>query len=251
MKRLFAFLLLLAIPFNCGNVTIDITRVIARKNAITTTPPSWSDGQKDVASNSTSWDTTYPAAVENNDIALAYFQTETPGNATGTPPSGWTKLDETDTSDATTVIYWRRCDGTEDAQVDTWTSLWDAGERGVSFIATFSGCVTSGSPIDASDYSSSASGTSKSLGAITTTTANTLIVAAMGTDPGSSGQTCAWDSPATERVDSDITPSGDNGTLGIVWIATAPKVAAGSQTITATLSASEVVAESLIALLPE
>ena len=60
----------------------------------------------------------------------------------------------------------------------------------------------------------------------------------------------AWDAPSTERIDSDTSPSGANGSGAALYIAEELITTAGAYSMGGDLSASESASEITIALKP-
>jgi len=141
----------------------------------------------------------YPA-VSTNDIMLAILSTERRTDFDGTPPTGWTKVIETDGDNAfnpTQAVYWKRATGSASATSETWSGIMNTAQYYYAWVGAYSGCVTSVSPIDASAGSYKGYSTSWSQ-SITTQTDNAMILAVAGSD--SNARTFVW-SDGTELVD--------------------------------------------------
>ena len=141
----------------------------------------------------------YPA-VSADDILLAIISTERRVDFNGTPPTGWTKVIETDGDNAfnsTQAVYWKRATGSAAATSETWSSIMNGSQQYYAWVGAYSGCVTSVSPIDASAGSYQGYGTSWSQ-SITTQTNNAMILAVAGSD--SNSRTFVW-SDGTELID--------------------------------------------------
>ena len=141
----------------------------------------------------------YPA-VSTNDIMLAILTTERRTDFNGTPPTGWTKVIETDGDNAqnsTQAVYWKRATGSASATSETWGGIVNSSQQYYTWVGAYSGCVTSVSPIDASAGSYQGYGTNWSQ-SITTQTDNAMVVAVAGSDNES--RTFVW-SDGTELVD--------------------------------------------------
>ena len=143
----------------------------------------------------------YPA-VSENDIMLMILTTERRTNFNGTPPTGWTKVIEVDGSQnhhSTQGVFWKRADASATASTgNTWSSIMSGGQRYYVWVGAYSGCVTSGSPIDATASGLTNYNTSWSIN-ITTVTNNAMILAVMCTDRND--RTFTW-SDGTELVDT-------------------------------------------------
>ena len=142
----------------------------------------------------------YPA-VSANDILLAIISTERRVDFDGTPPTGWTKVIETDGDAAhnpTQAVYWKRATGSASASTgNPWSSIMNGAQYYYAWVGAYSGCVTSGSPIDASAGSYQGYGTSWSQ-SITTQTDNAMVLAVAGSD--NDARTFVW-SDGTELID--------------------------------------------------
>ena len=141
----------------------------------------------------------YPA-VSANDIMLAIISTERQTNFDGTPPTGWTKVIETDgdySQNSTQAIYWKLATTSGSSSTgNSWGSIMNSGQPYYAWVGAYSGCNTS-NPIDASAGSGQAYGTSWSQ-SITTQTDNAMVVSVAGSDNES--RTFAW-SDGTELKD--------------------------------------------------
>lgn len=117
---------------------------------------------------------TKPTGTVDDDILLAQIYTELNGQ-TVTPPAGWTSIVNIDNASGTfrTAWYYKRASGEGANYTFTATgSDWIGGA-----IASYSGCIGSGSPIDVNGSGNvGGSNTSAIASAVTTTVADTLIV---------------------------------------------------------------------------
>ena len=110
--------------------------------------PVYEDNGGMFAEGAFSVDVDCPATVNVNDILIASLL-DADDDAFSAPPSGWAKIkDFTSMSTASTVIFWKRADGTEDGTTVTFRSNKTAGNGVYGVISRFSGCVTTGSPWD-------------------------------------------------------------------------------------------------------
>jgi hypothetical protein len=148
----------------------------------------------------------YPA-VSANDILLAIINTERRVDFDGTPPTGWTKVIEQDGGNAynpTQAVYWKRATGSAAATSETWSSIMNGSQHYYAWVGAYAGCVTSGSPIDASAGSYQGYGSSWSQ-SITTQTNNAMILTVAGTDK--QDHTYTW-TDGTELVDTIFNSQG-------------------------------------------
>ena len=140
-------------------------------------------------------------AVSANDILLLFCATNDYSEPTSSPPAGWTKIAEKDgasTNISTVAAYWKRASSSASATTETWSSFFAQSEAYYVWVGAYSGCVTSGSPVDAYGSSTVAFGSTWSVN-VTTTTADTMIVTISGnTDPT---LTHTW-SDGTELIDT-------------------------------------------------
>ena len=121
-------------------------------------------------------------AVSANDILLLFCTTNDYSEPTSSPPAGWTKIAEKDaasTNISTVAAYWKRASSSASATTETWSSFFAQSEVYYVWVGAYSGCVTSGSPVDAYGSSTVSFGTPWSVN-VTTTTADTMIVTISG-----------------------------------------------------------------------
>lgn len=184
-----------------------------------------------------------PAGIQDGDIILAIFTSNTVHDSSGTPPTGWTKIAEVDeNSDSSTSVFWKRA-SSEGAT--TWTNIFATTETGLWATVAYRGCVASGDPQDATATTeTSTSGTAKDTPSITTVTANAMVIGIIGTDPPDNALTFTWDGGIDERVDGTGTSNA--------YIAVGDKILAspGATTLGGDLSAADTAAEFTIALKP-
>jgi hypothetical protein len=154
-----------------------------------------------------------PSGIANGDILIADTFVANGASDPGelTPPAGWTAvtasvlLGPNGGLAARTRTYWKRAASESGSYVFT---SGNTDDRAEIVIRAFSGCIASGSPIDAFS-TASGSGTTTTAPSITTTVANTLLSMyssnwqANGADP-----VTGW----TERYDFVVT-SIDKNTL--------------------------------------
>ena len=170
-------------------------------------------------------------AVSTNDILLLFCTTNDRSDPTSSPPAGWTKIaeqDGTSTSVSTVAAYWKRASSSASATTETWSAFYPNGEAYYIWVGAYSGCVTSGSPVDA--HGSAATGYASTWSVdVTTTTADTMIATIVGNTNGSITHT--W-SDGAELIDASYY-SGD----AAVSINEKLESTAGSKTRTVTPSA--------------
>ena len=171
-------------------------------------------------------------AVSTNDILLLFCTTNDRSDPTSSPPAGWTKIAEQDGSSSsvsTVAAYWKRASSSASATTETWSAFYPNGEAYYIWVGAYSGCVTSGSPVDA--HGSAALGYTSTWSVdVTTTTADTMIATIVGNTNGSITHT--W-SDGAELIDASYY-SGD----AAVSINEKLESTAGSKTRTVTPSAS-------------
>ena len=140
-------------------------------------------------------------AVSTDDILLLLVTTNDLSSPTDSPPSGWTKIveqDGTSSSQSTVAAYWKRASSSSVATTETWSSFFPNPEYYYIWVGAYSGCVTSGSPVDA--YGTAAFGFSSSWSVnVTTNVADTMIVTVSGTTQPAVTQT--W-TDGTELIDT-------------------------------------------------
>jgi hypothetical protein len=192
--------------------------------------PTWNESTNSAAFASSQSPTVLYPPVAANDILVVVFITNTPHNASGTPPGSFALKAEHDegTGDTSTSIFWVRCSGSEPTS-EAWTTIFDAAESGGAFAFAIRGCKTSGSPFDTDDtVESGADSTAQDITGITTSVNNVLVVGIIGVDPPAGGPVFTWDGGITERIDSDTVPSGKFGGNSAVYIGTKVQASAGA-----------------------
>ncbi len=112
-------------------------------------------------------------------------------------------------------VAWRRCDGTEDSSTVNITGTGGTNDAAIANIATYSGCITSGSVVD---QSNSGTGTNSpvSITGITTGEVDTLVVFIIGQNNDTTVNTATWacatdPTSLTERYDETSTVGNDCG----------------------------------------
>src|SRR5207244_1978276 len=137
------------------------------------------------------------------DVMIAYIAV-TPNTATITPPSGWTavgaRINNTTGAANSLAIYQRVADAS-DSSVSSY--VWSTSGATTAFggIQSFSG-VDTANPIDNANGQATASATTHAAPDITTTIANTLLVATYTMSHGGA----SWTPPAgmTENFDGTV-----------------------------------------------
>ena len=91
-------------------------------------------------------DVPYPSVVNADDILIAAIM-DTDDDSFDVP-TDWNKIDEqTDHSNLSVAYYWKRATGSESG-TETFTSLANAGSLVAGIMYRYSGCVTSGTPVE-------------------------------------------------------------------------------------------------------
>jgi hypothetical protein len=172
-------------------------------------------------------------AVSTNDILILFVTTNSQRDPTSSPPSGWTKIVEQDgvqSYHSTVAAYWKRASSGSTATTETWSSFFPTGVFYYIWVGAYSGCVTSGSPVDAYGSSTIGYGTPWSVN-VTTTASDTMIVTISGSTQAN--LTYTW-SDGTELIDTAYP-----GTNASVSINEKLESTAGSKTRTVTPSATD------------
>lgn len=143
-----------------------------------------------------------------NDIGVLVVETSGNNNYPATP-SGWTLLgrqfDVSTTAGSRLSIFWRRA--TNASQGDA--TITDTGNHQVGRIFALRGCVTSGSPVNVSSFSSNAASTTVSVQEIQTTVANTYY-AAIVSRPNDTSSTNQFGYPSNSNI--TVTANTESGT---------------------------------------
>lgn len=182
-------------------------------------------------------------AVSTNNILILFVSTDSPEDPTSSPPSGWTKIaeqDGTNSFDSTVAAYWKRASSGSTATTETWSSFFPTGAKYYIWVGAYSGCVTSGSPVDA--YGTAALGYSSSWSVnVTTTVTDTMIVTVSGTTRSTITQT--W-TDGTELIDTAYQ------SVAAVSINEKLEATSGAKTRTSTPSSSDPASMIAVALKP-
>lgn len=112
-----------------------------------------------------------PTGTVDNDIMIAGVAVE--DDVAITAPAGWNSIGSVDHTGQPfdLYVYWKRA-SSEGASYQ-WTHS-SAGRSG--FIASYSGCITSGDPQDATATTNQGTGTSLTATGLTTATANSMLI---------------------------------------------------------------------------
>lgn len=182
-------------------------------------------------------------AVSVNDILIFYCATYDNASPTSSPPSGWTKIIEQDSSSAygsTVAAYWKRASGSASATTETWTDLYPNNETVYIWVGAYSGCLTSGSPIDVSVGGGQNYATSHS-NSFSTTVDNAMVVSMAGVYNFSTTWSTGGEIVDLEFKDNINAWASVNGNI---------EYTAGSKTVTASWSGSTRSATVTLALKP-
>lgn len=152
-------------------------------------------------------------AVSTNDILILFVTTDSDSDPTSSPPTGWTKIVEQDGTasfQSTTAAYWKRASSGSTATTETWSSFFPGGSVVYYiWVGAYSGCATSGSPVDA--YGSSSINWASTFSVnVTTTVSDTMIATIAGSTNGTA--TYTW-TDGTELIDTAY--PGTNATVSI------------------------------------
>jgi len=185
----------------------------------------------------------YPDATEVNDIMILAIATDLVSVASGTPPAGWTLLNSVDAgADSTLHVFWKRST-TSNPATETWADIFPVNNSGAYRVVSYSGAVTTGSPFNASGTNSSGF-TSAWTVSLTTTAANSLVVAVFGADTVSTEFSVTYPVDATERADFN------NAGSGFVAIGDVPVASPGVKTVAVTPFSADSYAAAAYALTP-
>jgi len=131
-----------------------------------------------------------PAGVAANDVMIAQITLKGVVGTITAPAVSWNLIDLSSTSTAgsevTQAVYWRRVVAGEPASY-TWS--WTGSRRFSAGIAAYADVDPAGSPIDASGVRTTNNSATITLPNITTTTANTMLVALLGSSRSSTHST--------------------------------------------------------------
>jgi hypothetical protein len=145
-----------------------------------------------------------PAGAADNDILVSFAISRQDAGALSIP-SGWTSIYSGQTGSGSVHFFynlaWIRRSG---APALTWTTPNTYREV---YVLAYSGCTTSGSPIDASQDGGSTTTTNPDCPSITTVTANAMVLAIAGQWSGSGGG--GWTAPPGYTRRSDNTAGND------------------------------------------
>jgi hypothetical protein len=199
-------------------------------------------------SSTTSPTANYPT-VDENDIMFCCFVTRSTHSASGTPPTGWTKMAEVNFSAGEISMFWKRAGASEPAS-EAWTNIFSSGEQGSVWTLAWRGATQSGAPYEALVTETSASGTAKDI-ASTSLTANTRGIAFFAIDPSGTGRNMTFDAGVEIVQDRFTTPSGTVSDDEGLYVGQKPLETAGAYSIGGDLSHAESCGEITFALIPE
>lgn len=195
-----------------------------------------------VGSAATNWTVAYPATVNSGDLLILFVSSNGGGPVTA---SGWTEVhNEATVSNPQGALFYKVAAGTEGGTNDSISVA--VATTGNANIFRYTGVDTT-TPLDASStsVSNTASGTSVVLPAITTVTADTMLVYVAS---GNSSSTTMSSGTGTERVDHGSL--GGTGTKSGALYDQANASTGSTGTRTITLSASRMNWGAMIALRP-
>jgi hypothetical protein len=162
----------------------------------------------------------YPDSTQVNDIMIFVLSTDAPATLSGSAlPEGWTLLHAVDApnttlpNDGTGFVFWKRATQAN-PPTETWTGLFGAAQTYAYSVVSYAGCVTTESPFNASNTATSLFSSNWTI-SITTTVANSMVVAIFATDQNPLA-TFSWAVSITERADRENNITGfGNGYLTI------------------------------------
>ena len=124
-----------------------------------------------------SLDLSTPAGVQADDVLIAVVGVRGGAGTTITTPSGWSLINSTNyNSNLLSSIYYRIASGSEPSST---SFAFSSSEKASGVMAAYTGVDTS-SPINAQDVQSNASSSTLTTPSVTTTTNDTMLVAAYG-----------------------------------------------------------------------
>ena len=91
----------------------------------------------------------YPSTVNANDILILAVLNDV--NCTFTTPSGWAVIQYLNSSNASIVLYWKRATGSESGTETVIPDI-SPGQIICGIMSRFSGCKTTGTPFEATEY---------------------------------------------------------------------------------------------------
>ena len=164
-----------------------------------------------------------PAGLANNDIMIATMALKASSAVVPSPPAGWTAIDNTSVvgpsggNTVTHYAWWKRAASESGSYSFTFSGV----TTSQICISAYSGCTTSGSPIDvyskASVTDPTTSGITVTAASVTTTVPNTMLVLAShsfntSTNTVPSGMTERLDTTFLYRADEARASTGATGT---------------------------------------
>jgi hypothetical protein len=171
-------------------------------------PPVRQNGTNVTAANGASAVVTLPASIAANDVLVVSIYKENTNAVT--PPAGWTEKGTapTTTGPQAQHTFWFRCAGGESGTV---TFSWTGSVFRAATCDRFSGCITSGDPIEGINTNTTGAGSATTLNvSLGSTSANTLLYWAGTNFVGGN----SWTPPTanggyTERNDLDVLSNAD------------------------------------------
>lgn len=182
-----------------------------------------------------------PSGVAADDVILVHIYKE--GTAAVTPPAGFTEITPARTAtNITHHLFWKRATG---ADTGTYTFTWTGTLWREAVASAYSGCVTTGSPLD--------TGTGAPVSAGRTTNASSTPAVSLTPTAAGTGRMIVWSGTAVNGA-TFTTPSGFTlRTSGLIWQALATlsqSSAAATGSVTGATSSSGEGTAWLVALLP-
>ena len=157
-----------------------------------------------------------PAGAADGDLLLCVIVTDTSADFTGAPPAGWTKVVEVDVGTDASMALYRKIRAGSEAGV-LWSGIFGVNEAGMSWSLAYRN-VDPTTPLDVAAVIGTESGTAWDAGPITPVSAQAMVVAFFGCDPGSDPYLFAWDAGITERIDSNTAVSGQDSTTAYLAV---------------------------------
>ena len=184
----------------------------------------------------------YPDETKIGDIMLLVISTDTVSTIAGAAPAGWSLLHTIVVgTDMSAHVWWKRSTEANPAN-ETWNSIFTPAVSGVYQVVSYTGCVASGTPINASQATSMPSSSSWT-GSVTTTVNNCMVIGIFAADLPT-GQTFIWSGSIIDRADRN------NAGVGFLTIGDEITPLAGLKTMSGTPSVGRSHARFIYALTP-
>jgi MSHA biogenesis protein MshQ len=157
-----------------------------------------------------------PAGLAQDDVLIA--QVTVKGAVSVTPPGAlgdWTLVDSTSTSGSamTQAVFWRRV-GVIGSEPASYTFSFSSNARASGAVSAYRNVDTLGSPLNVSGVTSANGAASITLPTLTTTQANTMLVALLGSSRAANGHSVPTGMTAERyEVDTSAGPNGVNASL--------------------------------------